>query len=187
MRYDALLLILAVGVGVSGCEATRKAFGMGKNPPDEFQVVAHPPLSLPPDYNLVPPQPGAERPQELSASTTAQTTLLANSSSGTVAADSSNASAGEQALLSEAGAEKADPNIRATVNQDATAEREASNDLIEKLIFWRATPQPGTIVDPQKEQQRLQQDAALGQPPTAGGPTPTIVRKKPALLEGIFN
>jgi hypothetical protein len=187
MRYGALLLILAVGIGVSGCEATRKAFGLGKAAPDEFQVVSHPPLSLPPDYNLVTPQPGEPRPQEPSASATAETTLLANSSSSTVAADSGNASPGEQALLSEAGADKADPNIRETVNQDATAEREASNDLIEKLIFWRATPQPGTIVDPQKEQQRLQQDAALGQPATAGGPTPTIVRKKPALLEGIFN
>ena len=187
MRYGPLFLILAVGVGVGGCDATRQALGLGKTAPDEFEVVSHAPLTMPPSYVLVPPQPGAPRPQELSAAATAETTLLANSSSGALTTDSGNASPGEQAILSEAGAAKADPNIRTTVNQEAANAREASTDLMEKLIFWRPTPKPGTVLDPQKEQQRLQQDAALGQPPSAGGPTPTIVRKKQALLEGIFN
>jgi hypothetical protein len=187
MQYGPLFLILAVGVGVGGCDATRQALGLGKTAPDEFEVVSHAPLTMPPSYVLVPPQPGAPRPQELSAAATAETTLLANSSSGALTSDSGNVSPGEQAILSEAGAAKADPNIRAAVNQDAADEREASTDFMEKLIFWRPTPQPGTVLDPQKEQQRLQQDAALGQPPSAGGPTPTIVRKKQALLEGIFN
>lgn len=187
MRVGALLAILAVGIGVSGCDAARQAFGLGKSAPDEFQVVTHPPLSMPPNDNLVPPQPGAPRPQELSASATAETTLLTNTSSGTLAADPGSASPGEQAILSQAGFDKADPKIRATVDQEAAAARAANNDLMENLIFWRAAPLPGTVLDPQKEQQRLQQDAALGQPPTAGGPTPTIVQKKKALLEGIFN
>ena len=187
MRYGTLSLILAVGIGVSGCEATRQALGMGKQPPDEFQVVSHPPLSMPANYDLVPPQPGAPRPQELSASATAETTLLTNSSNATIAADPSNASPGEQALLSQVGADKVAPQIRQTVDQEAAAEREASSDLLDRLAFWRPTPQPGTVLDPQKEQQRLQQDAALGQPASAGGPTPTVSRKKKALLEGIFN
>jgi hypothetical protein len=187
MRYGSLFLILTVGIGVSGCDAARQALGLGKTAPDEFEVVSHPPLTMPPTYALVPPQPGAPRPQELSAAAAAETTLLSNSSNGALTTDSGNTSPGEQALLSQAGAEKMDPNIRTTVNQEAAAEREASTDLMERLIFWRPTPQPGTVLDPQKEQQRLQQDAALGQPPSAGGPTPTIVRKKKALLEGIFN
>lgn len=187
MRYGTLSLILAVGIGVSGCAATRQALGMGKNPPDEFQVVSHAPLSMPANYDLVPPQPGEPRPQELSASTTAETTLLTNSSNGTIAADASNASPGEHAILSQAGADKVEPQICQTVDQDAAAEREAAGSLVDTLAFWRATPQPGTVLDPQKEQQRLQQDAALGQPPSAGGPTPIIVPKKKALLEGIFN
>ena len=187
MRYGALFVILAVGMGVSGCDATRQALGLGKSAPDEFQVVSHAPLTMPPNYNLLPPQPGAPRPQELSAAATAETTLLANSSNGALTTAGGSSSPGEQALLTQAGAEKIDPNIRTTVNQEAADEREASTDLMERLIFWRPTPKPGTVLDPQKEQQRLQQDAALGQPPTAGGPTPTIVRKKQALLEGIFN
>jgi hypothetical protein len=187
MRYGGLFLILAVGLGVSGCEATRQALGLGKMPPDEFEVVTHAPLSMPANYELVPPQPGAPRPQEQSAQTAAETTLLSNSSGGTIAADPGGASPGEQALLSQAGADKADPRIREAVDKEAADEREASTDLLENLAFWRPTPQPGTVLDPQKEQQRLQQDAALGQPPSAGGPTPTVVHKKKALLEGIFN
>ena len=78
-----------------------------------------------------------------------------------------------------------DPHIRTTVDQEASAEIDASQSLLDRLIFWR-TPEPaGTIVDPTAEQQRLQQNAALGQPVTTGA-TPTIKRRKKALLEGIF-
>jgi hypothetical protein len=43
----------------------------------------------------------------------------------------------------------------------------------------------GTIVDPVAETRRLQENAALGQPPTTG-PTPQIERRRKAPLEGIF-
>ena len=46
-------------------------------------------------------------------------------------------------------------------------------------------PKPGTIIDPALEQQRLQENAALGKPVTEGE-TPVIIQRKKALLEGIF-
>ena len=52
----------AVMLVLSGCgNDVRQALGMTKQSPDEFQVVAHAPLTLPPDYSLHPPQPGAPR------------------------------------------------------------------------------------------------------------------------------
>jgi hypothetical protein len=54
------LLLLA---GLSGCDSAREVFGYNKQAPDEFQVYARAPLSLPPDYNLRPHEgraPGAE-------------------------------------------------------------------------------------------------------------------------------
>ena len=53
-------LVLALG----GCEETRRVLGYDKSTPDEFRIVSRAPLSLPPDYNLRPPQPGAVRPQD---------------------------------------------------------------------------------------------------------------------------
>jgi hypothetical protein len=62
---------------LAGCgEDTRKALGMGKNPPDEFQVVGRAPLSMPPDYKLRPPVPGAARPQEVSPNANAKAIVL---------------------------------------------------------------------------------------------------------------
>jgi hypothetical protein len=58
-------------------------------------------------------------------------------------------------------------------------------DLYNKILFWQTPPPPGTVVDAKAEQQRLQENAALGKPLTQG-PTPVIVRRKRAMLEGIF-
>ena len=44
---------------------------------------------------------------------------------------------------------------------------------------------PGTVVDPQKEAQRLKENAAIGKAPTEGD-TPVIRKKKKAIFEGIF-
>jgi hypothetical protein len=186
MKVHTLLLVLATCVAIGGCQSAKQAIGLGKNPPDEFQVVSQAPLSMPPDFNLPTPTPGAPRPQESSPQLTAENALLSNSTVGTPGADSaSTQSSGEQALLQTAGATGADPNIRTEVNQEAAAETAASQSLMDRLAFWRAPEPAGTIVDPTAEQQRLQQNAALGQPVTTGT-TPTIKRRKKALFEGIF-
>jgi hypothetical protein len=187
MKLRTLLLLAAAACALSACESAKQAIGLGKNPPDEFQVVAQAPLSMPPDFNLPTPTPGAPRPQEGSPEINAQNALLANTAAGgsAPAADTTQSS-GEQALLQTAGASTTpDPNIRNVVDQEAAAETAATTSLLDRLAFWREPEPAGTIVDPQAEQQRLQQNAALGQPVTAGA-TPTIKRKKKALLEGIF-
>ena len=52
-------------------------------------------------------------------------------------------------------------------------------------MFWRKTPPPGIVVDPEKEAQRLRENAALGQSQETGD-TPIVQPKKRAFLEGIF-
>jgi hypothetical protein len=48
--------ILAVALfSLAGCDSVRSALGLDRHVPDETQVVAHPALTLPPDYNLRPP------------------------------------------------------------------------------------------------------------------------------------
>ena len=70
-----LLAILAVFT-LSACEHAREAIGIGKQSPDEFAVVTRAPLSMPPDFGLRPPRPGAERPQEKAITESARDLLV---------------------------------------------------------------------------------------------------------------
>lgn len=172
----ALLLILG------GCTETRQALGLTKQSPDEFQVVARAPLSLPPDYNLRPPEPGAPRPQEGTARDQAESALF-GPQSGQGAAPAG--SQGEVALLQSASAAGIDPNIRQLVDQETNQYVEENQQFVDNLIFWRDPDPYGEVVDPVAERQRLQENAALGKPVTEGD-TPIIERKERGLLEGIF-
>ena len=75
-KLSTLLLVAAAGCGLSGCTFLSDAVGLGKHPPDEFQVVTHPPLEMPPNTDLAPPKPGAPRPQEESAAQLAEARRL---------------------------------------------------------------------------------------------------------------
>ncbi|HEY0837390.1 MAG TPA: DUF3035 domain-containing protein, partial [Azospirillum sp.] len=94
-------------------------------------------------------------------------------------------SRGEVALLSKAGAERAEPNIRNTVDQETTALMVADRRWIDTLLFWQKQEQPYTVVDPQKESQRLREAQAQGKP-VNDGTVPTISRKRKGPLEGLF-
>src|SRR5690349_24547420 len=52
---------------LSGCGGMRTLLGMDQGGPDEFAVESRAPLLIPPDFNLRPPQPGASRPNEVTA------------------------------------------------------------------------------------------------------------------------
>jgi hypothetical protein len=62
----AMILLLA------GCQNFKQTVGIERTPPDEFEVESRAPLTMPPDYNLRPPEPGAERPQEVSTAAKAK-------------------------------------------------------------------------------------------------------------------
>ena len=67
----SLLLLL------SGCSDFRQIVGLDQVGPDEFAVESRAPLTIPPDFDLRPPQPGAPRPQEVSAAEKAQKVINA--------------------------------------------------------------------------------------------------------------
>ena len=90
----------------------------------------------------------------------------------------------EQALVAKAGGGNVDPNIRSRVNQDTRTINDSDKSFIDSLIFWQESRPSGVVVDPSKEQQRLRDAQAAGQP--AAGNTPTITRRKRGLLEGVF-
>jgi Protein of unknown function (DUF3035) len=52
---------------LAGCSDFKKTMGLEPTLPDEFAVESRAPLTVPPDFDLRPPTPGAPRPQEKSA------------------------------------------------------------------------------------------------------------------------
>jgi hypothetical protein len=184
--FPAALIALAA-VTLGGCSAFENLGGGKKFSPDEFRIVSHSPLTMPPNAELRPPRPGEPRPQETSTADQAREALSPTLAARNVAPDAKVARSGdasERALIAKAGAGGIDPNIRSQVNRDTRVIDDSNKGFIDSLIFWQDKPTPGTIVDPAKEQQRLRDAQATGQPSTA--PTPKIVRRQRGLLEGIF-
>jgi hypothetical protein len=73
-------------------------------------------------------------------------------------------SQGELALLQQAGATQVDPKIRTLVDRESGRVRE-DDSLVDKLVFWRSAKSSGATIDPSGEAERLNRNAALGQPP----------------------
>jgi hypothetical protein len=193
MRRTIFLPVTLAAVGafvLGGCSAFENLGGGKKFSPDEFKIVSHSPLTMPPNAELRPPRPGEPRPQETTPSDQAKEALSpvmagrvqARTGAGPSAGATTGAS--EQALIAKAGAGGSDPNIRSQVNRDTRTLAEKDNTFIDSLIFWQDKPTPGVVVDPEKEQQRLRDAQATGKPSNAA--TPTIERRKRGLLEGIF-
>jgi hypothetical protein len=62
----AVSAVCLVGtLALSGCTNFKRAIGLEPTMPDEFEVEARAPLTIPPDFDLRPPKPGAPRPQEV--------------------------------------------------------------------------------------------------------------------------
>jgi hypothetical protein len=52
---------------IAACSDFKKSIGLEPTLPDEFAVESRAPLTIPPDFELRPPQPGASRPQDKSS------------------------------------------------------------------------------------------------------------------------
>jgi hypothetical protein len=67
MRKSTTILMLAGGATLLGaCSQGGSLFNRIR--PDEFAVSRQAPLVVPPDFSLMPPNPGAPRPQDLDSS-----------------------------------------------------------------------------------------------------------------------
>ena len=143
MRSSACVCLVAIGavLALGGCSSgTPQPLGMTQGSPDESQALAHMPLTVPPDYNL---RPGATGPQDGTAAAPAQTPPSADNG-GTAPATGDTASgpaqsAGEVALLQNAGAAGIDPGIRSQIDTETAAQVERDPVLISRLVLWRTT------------------------------------------------
>jgi hypothetical protein len=178
-----IIPLIACAAALTGCSAFENFGGAKKISPDEFKIVSHSPLAMPPNAELRPPRPGEPRPQEVTPADQAREALNPAGARNPRGGARAPASA-ESALVARTTQSGVDPNIRSRVNTDSRVIAAESDSFIDSLIFWQDKPTPGVVIDPVKEQQRLRDAQAAGQPAT--GATPTIERRKRGWLEGIF-
>ena len=181
IRAFVALLAVASLVGLAGCGGVGKSLGFGKQSPDEFAVVRNAPLTVPPDYTLRPPQPGAPRPQEEPLHVQAESSVFGRESNAAAGPES----AGEYAFLRQADALETNPEIRRQINEEFTIFAQEEEGFFNSLLFWRGDESLGDAIDASGEAQRLNENAAMGLPPNEGA-APTIERRDKALLEGLF-
>lgn len=183
-------LALLAGLSLSACGDVKQKLGFNREAPDEFTVLQRAPLSVPPDFALRPPQPGAVRPQEGSEKDRARDTLLGRTAKNPrvyareLEANSS-LSQGEKTVLTRAGANEAETNIRDTVDRETSTLAKENQSFTDYLVFWEDRSYQGTAVDPIKESQRIRENMALGRSLSEGEP-PKIERRSKGMLEGIF-
>jgi hypothetical protein len=174
MRFKIYTFALVAGamLALTACADTREAFGLSPKSPDEFAVVDHPPLTLPPDYALRPPRPGIESATGNNPAEKAAKALYGDDKmklvpqQGVGALNPKVLSPSEQALVTQSGATNADRAVRSQLAREG--EVTPNKKLLDDLLFWKKPKQAGTIIDPAAEAKRLEQAKKSGQPVTSG-------------------
>lgn len=171
LKNSTLILCAFAALGLGACSSAKEQLGISRSAPDEFAVVKRAPLEIPADLSaLPPPRPGAARPQEQSPQSTARATLFGAS------APADGPSPGETALLQAAGAGQATPDIRGTLDRESFEEAEDNRPVVKRLLDWDGQAETSaTVVDAQKEAERLKENMSKGKPATTGE-TPSVER-----------
>jgi hypothetical protein len=186
-----LSAVLAAILLLGGCSSVRETLGLEQTPPDEFQVTVRAPLSMPDDFGLRAPRPGAAPAQEEHLRDRTRQIVLDTSGKKKATPEKDleirGVTQAEAALLRKIGASEVDPNIRQVVERETTALEIEGKSFVEDLMFWKNKKEPpAKVVDPVAERRRIQGNVALGKDATVGL-TPEIERKKSGgLLQGLF-
>ena len=151
----ALGSVAVASLTVAGCNTIGAAAGLEKKTPDEFNVVTKAPLVVPPEFGLRPPATGAELPAEIDPSGRSRN-LLFGEDTGQAA------SAGERALVAQAGAVAAPGSIRTRVDYEEAEIMRKSSGFAEKVLSFvplnnTSTDAEGNPLDAEAEAARLRE------------------------------
>lgn len=187
-RLSVTCALMGLALALSACEGgeVRETLGITRDAPDEFVVVSRPPLSVPPEFDLTPPQPGAISPHESTRNRAARTVF--GKAQADTAVDSVNvsdaASSADATFFKKLKIDEADPDIRQELGVDSTKKPDtsAAKSLLEKLTKSN-NDQP--VVDAKKEAERIRSNKEAGKSIT-DGETPTVEEKDKGLLDQLL-
>ena len=115
-----LILLLLSSVLVVSCSKVRESAGVNRKNIDEFTVIENPPLVIPPDFNLLPPDQLEEKNLDKAESDLAKEILFGLE--GETNNDNSELSTMEN-ILSESNADETDDSIRNEIDEQFAAEK----------------------------------------------------------------
>ena len=128
-----------------GCgDKVKKEMGFGKKSPDEYQVIANKPLSLPPNYDLIPPSEDAQNEVTLNEDKDVNEKKLTES---------------DKSILVLSDADKADPQIRKILDEEQSVLK-VKKSLLDKILAGEAlinveAEEVEEILDPDAERDRI--------------------------------
>ena len=122
----------------------KKEMGFGKKSPDEYQVIANKPLSLPPNYDLIPPSEEAQNEVTLNEDKDVNEKKLTES---------------DKSILVLSDADKADPQIRKILDEEQSVLK-VEKSLLDKILAGEALintegKELEEIIDPAVERARI--------------------------------
>ena len=115
-----LILLLLSSVLVVSCSKVRESAGVNRKNIDEFSVIENPPLVIPPDFNLLPPDQLEEKNLDKAESDLAKEILFGLE--GETNNDNSELSTMEN-ILSESNADETDDSIRNEIDEQFASEK----------------------------------------------------------------
>ena len=122
----------------------KKEMGFGKKSPDEYQVIANKPLSLPPNYDLIPPSEEAENEVRLNEDKDVDEKKLTES---------------DKSILVLSDADKADPQIRKILDEEQSVLK-VEKSLLDKILAGESlisteVEEVEEIIDPNAEKAKI--------------------------------
>lgn len=198
------LLILSV-FALTACGGdVKETLGLYKEAPDEFNVVSRPPLSVPPEFYLTTPTPGAPPRFDASQADKARELFLKDGAS-TVSADEALTplpedapdtavmpltlsdglpSTQEASLLSKLGVSGRDPEIRTQLFQESLAPAPVKEEAT-MIESWLGLDKEESLVDPAAEAERIRAAKDAGK--SLEGEVKTRDNTKKSVLDQLFD
>ena len=120
-----IFLIIILNLFLISCNTVRESAGVNRKVLDEYAVIENPPLVIPPNFDLLPPEQMESKDIKDTDSELAKEILFGLE-------DTNNQTNSENSLISEiireTKAEEVDEDIRETINQDFAGEKSTIND-----------------------------------------------------------
>ena len=119
-----LIIIIIFNIFLSSCNSVRESAGVNRKVIDEYAVIENPPLVIPPNFNLLPPEQIKSKEIENTDSELAKEILFG--------LDDSEFNSNNNLLIDEildiSGANNTDNNIRETINEEFAGQKSSIKD-----------------------------------------------------------
>jgi DUF3035 family protein len=170
--------IACAGFVLVGCQALRQALGIHKSSPNEFAVVSHAPLVVPPDLTLRPPRPGALPRFEYEASEEGKRALFPQTAALPPAQKNAGYSDTEILVLRKSNALDSDSGVRGTLASetglDAKVPQAAKTIPVSPKPSGLRVANLGTVIGAKEIAQPVLRFAEDGAPAAPSTPEPAM-------------